>query len=62
MAGDRRGLDRFDLSADGFWRSFAALVVALPPTALSWLEFERVERGASAASPSRRWPPMRWPT
>ncbi|SFF35207.1 hypothetical protein SAMN05216566_10911 [Aureimonas phyllosphaerae] len=51
MAGDRRGLDRFDLSADGFWRSFAALVVALPPTALSWLEFERVERGFSAASP-----------
>ncbi|RIY02455.1 hypothetical protein D3218_03520 [Aureimonas flava] len=53
MAGDRRGLDRLDLSADGFWRSFAALVVALPPTALSWLEFERVERAQAAASPVR---------
>jgi hypothetical protein len=51
MAGDRRGLDRLDLSADGFWRSFAALVVALPPTALSWLEFERIERGRAAVSP-----------
>ncbi|WP_244631158.1 hypothetical protein [Aureimonas sp. ME7] len=51
MAGDRQGLHRLDLSADGFWRSFAALVVALPPTALSWLEFERVERGSAAAGP-----------
>ncbi|WP_279478946.1 hypothetical protein [Aureimonas sp. SK2] len=51
MAGDRRGLDRLDLSADGFWRSFSALVVALPPTALSWLEFERIERAGAPVTP-----------
>lgn len=49
MAGYRDGLDRLDLSADGFWRSFAAIIVALPPTVLSWLEFERVERAGLAA-------------
>lgn len=44
MAGRRDGLSLLDISADGFWRSFAALVVALPPTVLSWLEYESVER------------------
>lgn len=48
MAGKRDGLAFLDLSADGFWRSFAAIVVALPPTALSWIEFERVERRGPA--------------
>ncbi|MBB3996471.1 hypothetical protein [Aureimonas pseudogalii] len=52
MRGHRDGLDRLDLSADGFWRSFAALVVALPPTMLSWLEFERVERAGLHAGRS----------
>lgn len=49
MAGHRDGLDRLDLSADGFWRSFAAILVALPPSILSWVEFERVERGGMPA-------------
>lgn len=44
MAGHRDGLDRLDLSADGFWRSFAAILVALPPSILSWIAFERGER------------------
>ncbi|MBP0615171.1 hypothetical protein [Jiella mangrovi] len=40
MAGRPDGLRRFDLSADGFWQSFAAVLVALPPLALSWLAYE----------------------
>lgn len=51
MTGHKDGLDRLDLSADGFWRSFAALIVALPPAALSWLEYERVERISYAPGP-----------
>ena len=40
MAGKAEGLKRLDLSADGFWQSFAAIVVSLPPLALSWLAYE----------------------
>ncbi|MCE7029860.1 hypothetical protein [Jiella avicenniae] len=40
MAGKAEGLKRLDLSADGFWQSFAAVIVALPPLALSWLAYE----------------------
>lgn len=36
--GDRRGLDWFDLSVDGFWRSFSAAVLAAPVYALVLLE------------------------
>ncbi|WP_206455218.1 hypothetical protein [Aurantimonas marina] len=43
MAGRSEGLKRLDLSADGFWQSFSAIVVALPPIALSWIEFESVQ-------------------
>lgn len=32
--GDARGLDRFDLSIEGFWASFAAALVAAPAYAL----------------------------
>jgi hypothetical protein len=46
MAGKADGLKRLDLSADGFWTSFAAILVAAPPVALSWIEFEAVEREA----------------
>lgn len=49
MGGQSDGLQRLDLSADGFWRSFAALLVALPPSILSWIEFERVERAGGGA-------------
>ncbi|MCB8840120.1 hypothetical protein [Aurantimonas sp. VKM B-3413] len=44
MAGKTDGLRRLDVSADGFWQSFSAIIVALPPVALSWVEFEGVER------------------
>lgn len=49
MAGKPDGLKRLDLSADGFWGSFAALLVALPPAVLSWIEAEIVERGGARA-------------
>ena len=49
MMGRPDGLDLLDTTADGFWRSFAAIPVALPPTILSWIEFERVERAGTAA-------------
>lgn len=44
MAGKPAGLKRLDLSADGFWNSFGAILVALPPTILAWIEYETVER------------------
>nr|WP_245396335.1 hypothetical protein [Jiella sonneratiae] len=40
MAGKPEGLRRLDLSADGFWQSFASVIVAMPPLALSWLAYE----------------------
>lgn len=36
--GDRRGLDWFDVSVDGFWRSFSAALVVAPVYALVLLE------------------------
>ena len=44
MSGRSEGLRRFDLSADGFWQSFSAILVAMPPMVLSWIEYEGVER------------------
>lgn len=44
MQGKRDGLQRLNLSADGFWASFGAIIVSMPPMALSWVEFETVER------------------
>ncbi len=53
MSGRREGLALLDCTADGFWRSFAALVVALPPTILAWLEYESVERAPFSPHLSR---------
>ncbi|MEF2072165.1 hypothetical protein [Consotaella aegiceratis] len=44
MAGKQEGLRRLDLSADGFWMSFSAILFSLPPIVLSWIEFEAAER------------------
>jgi hypothetical protein len=44
MLGRSEGLRRLDLTADGFWTSFVALFVALPPMALSWIEYEDIQR------------------
>lgn len=39
MTGRTDGLRLLDLSADGFWNSFFAMVVALPPLFVSWTSF-----------------------
>jgi hypothetical protein len=36
MIGRSDGLELLDISADGFWNSFYAILLALPPLALSW--------------------------
>lgn len=36
---DRRGFGWLDLSADGFWRSFTAIVYAFPAFAISWASY-----------------------
>ena len=43
--GDVRGLDRFDLSIEGFWASFAAALVAAPAYALILAEQYAVTGG-----------------
>lgn len=37
MMGREDGLKLLDLSADGFWNSFFAIVVALPPMTVAWV-------------------------
>ncbi len=39
MTGRADGLRMLDLSADGFWNSFAATIVALPPLFVGWSGF-----------------------
>ncbi|PRD49609.1 hypothetical protein [Phyllobacterium myrsinacearum] len=39
MNGHADGLEFFDLSEDGFWQSFHAITVSLPPLILSWIVF-----------------------
>lgn len=39
MTGRADGLRLLDLSADGFWNSFFAMIVALPPLFVSWTSF-----------------------
>jgi hypothetical protein len=37
MTGKRDGLKLLDLSADGFWNSFYAIVLALPAMFVGWV-------------------------
>lgn len=37
MTGREDGLDRLDLSVDGFWNSFFAMVVAFPALTVGWV-------------------------
>lgn len=39
MLGKKDGLDYLDISADGFWQSFYAIIAALPPLLASWVLF-----------------------
>ena len=37
MLGREDGLDRLDLSVDGFWNSFYAMILAFPALAIGWV-------------------------
>jgi len=50
MTGRADGLDRLDLSADGFWNSFFAIVVALPALVVGWVSIANRVGGAEFAS------------
>ena len=39
MLGRRDGLDYLDITAEGFWSSFFAIAVALPPLFASWVAY-----------------------
>jgi hypothetical protein len=39
MTGHADGLDQLDFSEDGFWQSFHAITVSLPPLIVGWIIF-----------------------
>ena len=39
MNGHADGLDQLDFSEDGFWQSFHAITISLPPLILGWIIF-----------------------
>ena len=41
IRGDDRALDDMDISADGFWRSFEALIAAFPALLFAWVVVAR---------------------
>ncbi|MEW9834843.1 transporter [Mesorhizobium marinum] len=47
MLGRADGLKMLDLSADGFWNSFFALVVAAPPLIVGWVGFANELAGSA---------------
>ena len=49
---DARGFSRLDLTADGFWRSFAAILYALPAFLVSWVNYR--DAYVEAAGPVAR--------
>lgn len=51
MTGKRDGLALLDLSADGFWNSFFAIVIALPPLIVGWVGTAN-ELGADPSAPA----------
>lgn len=48
---DPRGFEQLDLSADGFWRSFAAMIYAAPALLVSWVNY-RADYLEAAGSPA----------
>jgi hypothetical protein len=53
MTGRRDGLLMLDLSADGFWNSFYAIAVAMPPLFLGWVGYADSIAGDTDSSASR---------
>jgi hypothetical protein len=47
MNGKADGLRELDISADGFWNSFFAIVVALPPLIVSWVSYADLSQDLS---------------
>lgn len=39
MLGKKDGLDHLDVSAEGFWQSFYAILVAIPPLLAGWVAY-----------------------
>lgn len=48
MRGDESALDDMDISADGFWRSFAAIAFSVPALFFSWVIYSRQLVGEGA--------------
>src|SRR5262245_64178864 len=53
MMGKPDGLRLLDISADGFWNSFFAIVIALPALAASWIAVANDFGQAADIAPSR---------
>lgn len=49
MLGRANGLNRLDLSVEGFWRSFAAILAIIPAALLSFLSDRRISAAGGAA-------------
>ncbi|MEP9372005.1 transporter [Mesorhizobium sp. KR1-2] len=54
MTGRRDGLALLDVSADGFWNSFFAIVLALPPLFVDWAGWAK-ELGADPLAPTSQF-------
>ncbi len=50
MMGRSEGLRLLDLSADGFWNSFFAILVAVPPMVVGWVTISNELAGADVFS------------
>lgn len=44
------GFQRLDLTADGFWRSFGAILYTLPAFVVSWISYRQTYLGATEGS------------
>lgn len=53
MMGKADGLRLLDLSADGFWNSFYAIVLALPALAMNWVPVATDTLGADASAAAK---------
>lgn len=50
MTGHPEALNRLNTTADGFWRSFYAVVIALPPMLIGWVDISaRLAQGSDEA-------------
>lgn len=54
MTGRRDGLALLDVSADGFWNSFFAIVLALPPLFVDWAGWAK-ELGSDPLAPTSQF-------